>query len=435
MTARDGDRRVMPETIAAADQRRPPVYPVPEPDLTPRELIARATALQPMLRAQQEENDIRGTYSEALHQEFLKAGLYRALQPRLYGGYEFDLATFYKAMIEISRGHPAVGWCLTLCASHTFLIASHWPEAAQRELFGPDGHFAAPHRPPPLGTCTPVKGGYRIDGQWDYCSGIPYSTHFIGGAFLRRADAPPRQVNVVVPKAQCTVLDDWGGDATLGMQASGSNSVKLESVVVPEHYVVDAGRGNYATPDTMTDGTPGTRLHGNPMYLGRLMGPYHASLVSVIVGAARASLDEYEDIITTRKTLTTPPVPRHEHFDYQRPFGQALALTDAAEALLMRTLEIYMEYCRRWAADGTLITVEDNMRLWAMLQQAGRMASEAVETLFHTGGSAPARRGHRLQRYFRDVAMYRGHISAQYLNFASAVARAHFGLPVGLYGL
>ena len=155
----------------------------------------------------------------------------------------------------------------------------------------------------------------------------------------------------------------------------------------------------------------------------------------MIVGAARAALDEYEEIITTRKTLTTNPVPRFEHFDYQRPFGLALAQTDAAEALLLRTLETYMEYCRRWAADGTLITVEDNMRLWAMFQQAGRMACEAVEMLFHTGGSAPARRGHRLQRYFRDVAMYRGHISAQYLNFASGVARAHFGLPVGLFGL
>jgi len=424
----------MPQPAAAAP-RRDPVYPVPEPDLTPAELIARATALQPRLRAEQDEADARGHYSDELHREFRKAGLYRITQPRLFGGYEFDLPTFFKAMVEVSRGHPGAGWCLTLCASHAFLVASHWPEQAQRELFGPDGQFAAPHRVPPLGTCTPVKGGYIVDGQWDYCSGISYSTHFVCGAFIRRPDAPPRQVNVVVRKADCIVIDDWGGDATLGMQASGSNSVKLANVFVPEHHVVDAGRGNYATPDTMTDGTPGTRLHGNPMYLGRLMGPYHASLVSVVVGAARASLDEYEDIITTRKTLTTIPVPRFEHFDYQRPFGLALGLTDAAEALLLRTMETYMDWCRRWAADGTPITVEDNMRLWAMLQQAGRMASEAVETLFHTAGSAPARRGHRLQRYFRDVAMYRGHISAQYLNFASGVARAHFGLPVGLYGL
>ena len=51
------------------------VLPVPEPDLTPQELIARAAALKPLLRQQQAENDERGSYSPELHQAFLKAGL------------------------------------------------------------------------------------------------------------------------------------------------------------------------------------------------------------------------------------------------------------------------------------------------------------------------------------------------------------------------
>ena len=42
----------------------------------PDELIARATALQPLLRAQQEQNDARGAYSEELHRAFQRAGLY-----------------------------------------------------------------------------------------------------------------------------------------------------------------------------------------------------------------------------------------------------------------------------------------------------------------------------------------------------------------------
>src|SRR5262249_35438805 len=111
------------------------MLPVPEPDLTPDELVARAAALRTLLRAQQDANDARGSYSEELHQAFLKAGLYRTMQPGLFGGYEFDVPTFYRAMIEVSRGHPGVGWCLTLCASHPFLIASHWGEQAQRDFF------------------------------------------------------------------------------------------------------------------------------------------------------------------------------------------------------------------------------------------------------------------------------------------------------------
>ena len=87
---------------------------VPEPDLTPKQMIARATALIPQLRAEQDEADERGTYSPAMHETFVAAGFYRITQPKMFGGYEFDLGTFYRVMLEIARGHPGVGWCLGL---------------------------------------------------------------------------------------------------------------------------------------------------------------------------------------------------------------------------------------------------------------------------------------------------------------------------------
>jgi 3-hydroxy-9,10-secoandrosta-1,3,5(10)-triene-9,17-dione monooxygenase len=413
---------------------RPPVLSVPEPDLTPRELLARAAALRPLVRADADAAEQRGHYSEELHQAFLKAGLYRTLQPRMFGGYEFPIHVFYRAMLEISRGDPGIGWCLTLCASHPFLVASHWSEEAQRDFFSPDGFFAAPHRPAPMGTATPTKGGYIVEGVWDYCSGIPHSSHFVGAAIVLDGSNPPNAANVVIPKDKITILDDWGGDKTLGMRASGSNSVKIDKVFVPEHHAVLTPR-MWAEPESMRDGTPGTRLHGNPMYLGRVMGPYHMSLVTPVIGAARAALDEFEQIITTRKTMFPPVISRSEHPDFQRTLGQAVTLCDAAEAIMIRTGQMYMEYCERWAETGQPITVEDNLRLWGQMQHAGQLASQAVDTVFNNASSAAAKKGQRIQRYYRDCAMYRSHISSQYLNFAGPIGRAHLGLPVGMFGL
>ncbi|OGA65556.1 MAG: hypothetical protein A3G83_04700, partial [Betaproteobacteria bacterium RIFCSPLOWO2_12_FULL_68_20] len=402
-------------------ERRKPVIPVPEPDLAPDTLVARAAALRGELRARQDEHDALGTYAEDLHRRFLAAGFYRITQPRLFGGYELDLGTFYRVMLEISRGHPALGWGLALAASHAFEVASHWPEEGQYELFGRDGHFIAPHRAPPLGSLTPAKGGYLMNGTWDYCSGVPHATHFIGGAWLRREGAPPQHAHAVVRREQVTVLDDWGGDRVLGMRASGSNSVRVENVFVPEQHVGHLTPGLGSRLDNPSEGTPGTRLHGNPMYLGQLAGPFHVTLVMPIIGAARAALDEYEDIIRTRKTLSVPQILRFEHFDFQRPFGHALTLTDAAEALMLKVCETYHENCRRWAETGIPASVEDNMRLWGTMQQSGRLACEAVELLFHAAGSGAARKGQKMQRYFNDVAMYRGHSSSQYPNFASGL--------------
>ena len=79
-----------------------------------------------------------------------------------------------------------------------------------------------------------------------------------------------------------------------------------------------------------------------------------------------------------------------------------------------------MEMCQRWAADGTLITVEQNLRLWAMMQQAGRMACDAVELLFKNAGTSVTRKGSRMERYFRDVQMYRVHPSSHVRKFLGA---------------
>ena len=408
--------------------------PQPEPDLTPATIIERATRLTPAIRAAQDEDDARGCHSPAMDQDFRKAGFYRILQPKLFGGYEFDYPTFYRTMLQVARGNPGVAWCLALGATHGSLIASHWPERAQYELFGSTGDFIAPHRVGAItSSCERAEGGYVVDGIWNYCSGIPYATHFVGNVVLRENDKS-RILIFVVPRAQLRVLDDWGGDATLGMRASGSNSVEIKKTFIPEHLVIPAKPALWAN-EPMDDGTHGTRLHRNPMYLGRFIGPYHMSLVMPVLGAARAALDEFEENVVTRPTYHPPIMPRREHFDTQRPFGYALMLTDSAEALLMTAAETYMQYCRRWGDDRTPISLEDNVRLYGMVLTAGRLASEAVEHLFHNASSAASKRGQRLERYFRDVAMYRQHMSAQYLNIASGIGRVHLGLPFGWGGL
>jgi 3-hydroxy-9,10-secoandrosta-1,3,5(10)-triene-9,17-dione monooxygenase len=133
--------------------------------------------------------------------------------------------------------------------------------------------------------------------------------------------------------------------------------------------------------------------------------------------------------------MAQPNVLRAYHYEGQRPFGEAVAMTDAAEAILIAACDRYMEYCYRWGRDGAPITLEENLRLWTMEQQAGKLAAEAVELIWRSASSAESKRGTRIQRYFRYVAMYRQHISAQIQNFAVYLARAHFDQPVGMFGL
>ena len=223
------------------------------------------------------------------------------------------------------------------------------------------------------------------------------------------------------------MLDDWGDGAVLGMNSSGSNSVRADAVFVPAHRTAP---GDWTHLEAQA---PGVALHGNPMYCGRIYAVYHAGLVIPVIGAARAALEEFEQIITTRLTYFPPQVPRYTHPDYQRSYGQALALTDAAEAIVLQAGERYMELAERWDQAGEPFSREQDVRLFAMIQQAGQLAARAVDIVFAAAGSSAARRGTRLQRYYRDVAMYRGHIAAQDLTTAGDLARVHFGLPDSLF--
>lgn len=404
------------------------------PTPSPATLIERARAMRPQLRAERVENARRGSYSPELHQQFLEAGFYQISAPRGFGGYEHDLVTFFRTMLEVAIGDPGVGWCLTLAASHAWFVASHWPEQAQREFFAA-GVFIAPHRATPGGKLTPVDGGFRLSGTWDYASGVPHATHFIGNAAVVGTAGAPKVMSVVVPRGAYTILDDWGGDRTIGMCASGSHSVRIDDVFVPAHHAIETACYFMRAAD-MANGTPGTRLHGNSMYLGRVAGPYHLAIATQAVGAAYASIDEFRQTITTRNTLHPPFILRSHHADIQRTLGTALILADTAQAILVRSAEMYMELCERWQRDGTPITAEDNLRLWGVSQQAGRFATEAIDLLFHNGmTSSTTRKGSPVIGYYGDMLMYRSHPASGTDMIATPLARAYLDLPIGFMGL
>ncbi len=208
----------------------------PESDLTPAELVRRAEAMRPMLRERQAACEEAGRISDETNAEFIRAGFYRILQPRRFGGYEFDLPCFLKVMLAVSRGCPESGWVLALTAGHAFLM-SLFPEAGQREAFGAHGEFRAPAVAAPGGTAIAVEGGYRVKGAWDYASGCDVATHFIGAAIRvdPQTKAPQGMLYALVDRDQYSIIDNWD---VMGMQGTGSRRVVIEEIFVPAHRVV-----------------------------------------------------------------------------------------------------------------------------------------------------------------------------------------------------
>ena len=170
------------------------------------------------------------------------------------------------------------------------------------------------------------------------------------------------------------------------------------------------------------------RTYANPMYHARI-GPFLiGEAAAVAVGAARGALDHYERSLVGKRGMFPPYLERREDPEFQRHYGQALALVSTAEAALVRAGEEFMDFARADADGGEPFGEEREHRLTLIEQQCVRMAWDAVELIFRTAGtSASAKAGAPIGRVFRSLAVINTHPALQLDRFGMIAARTRLG--------
>ncbi len=394
----------------------------PEPNLTPDEMIARAHALRDRLRARQAECEAIGKVPDDINAELISAGFYRIVQPRRFGGYEFDIPTFYRVMMEISRGCSETGWVLSLTAGHP-LLAALFSEEGQSDLYGRDGEFRCPAGFNPPGVAVPAAGGYRVTGAWVSASGIDHATHFITQAsVVDDAKNATGSMFLMLRRDEFDILDDWH---VMGMQGTGSKSVVAKDQFVPAPRTAITKAIGLVTAVAL----PGPRIHANPMYYGRIGAFLVGEGAAVAVGAARGALDLYEEVLRTKKSTQRPLLERDKDPEYQRYYGEALSLIATAEAALIRQGQEFMACARAQYDGGAPFDVEKEQRLTLIGLRCIQMAWEAIDLIYRTAGtSASVKHGQPIGRFFRNIAAIRTHPLLQLDRIAMAAARTRFGV-------
>jgi alkylation response protein AidB-like acyl-CoA dehydrogenase len=89
----------------------------------------------------------------------------------------------------------------------------------------------------PRGEATKVDGGYRVSGRKIFCSQSPVGTAMSTMFAYDDPEQGRRVLNMAVPLTAegVTVLDDWD---VLGMRGTGSRTIVVEDVFVPEDKVL-----------------------------------------------------------------------------------------------------------------------------------------------------------------------------------------------------
>ena len=362
--------------------------------------------LRPQIMAEAAETEQRTFHSQELHEEFSRHGLYDMLRPKTYGGYEFTLSDYMKVAREVARADMSTAWSYAFASGHVLWLASWWPEKAQKEIFSA-GHVGASGTSGPGGKLEKADGGWILNGTYPYASGGAYSSHFIGHANAGTLeDGSPGPSSVfAVPRKDWKLRDDWG--KLLGLRGSSSHTVDLVNVFLPEHLVLE---GQTLMDMNVAQGTPGYELHDNPLYAGRGVAFFSIELANLAVGGALAALDEYEQLLQSKRTAFPPITLRSETPTYLHWYADAVTRLDSAQAQVDRASELFATYCEEGVSGVSEYTAVKDLRANRLASNALNDAWKVVESIIiRTAGSSVMAPGTRLERIWRDLTMVHGH--------------------------
>ncbi|XP_037929083.1 pigment production hydroxylase-like [Teleopsis dalmanni] len=204
-------------------------------------------------------------------------------------------------------------------------------------------------------------------------------------------------MTVLVPRGSFEIIDNWGD--IIGMRGSGSNSVRITDVFVPDDMVF------FHTIGAMVDGpTPGSVLHGDAFFGGAFGGFAEGGLRPVALETGVfAALDEYEELLRTKKSVHKDGIPRLDDPEFLRKYGMALASLQVARGAVLNGAETYLSHCELSVSgqqpfDGTKCAVMDGA-----YHACENIVFDVIDSLARAASSTAFRQGQRMQRYYRDI--------------------------------
>lgn len=344
------------------------------------------------------------------------AGMIKMLQPKLYGGQEASPREFAETVMGLAALDPAAGWVSGVVGVHPWQLGFADPRV-QEEIWGDDDNtwVASPYAP--QGVATPVDGGFRLSGRWQFSSGTDYCRWVIIGAMLAdgsgQVSLPPTMLHVILPRADYEIVaDSWD---VVGLRGTGSKDLIVEDAFIPAYRVMNGD--DVLNGKAQLDAGCEDPLHRLPW-----SHVFPLGITSAVIGMAEGALAVHLDHQRSRSDAMGSAV--REDPNLLLTIGEASAEIDAARQALLANAD------RMWnlVASGGTPTFEDRAVGRRTQVRAAWRAVEAVDALFATAGGNALRSTGLLQRYWRDIHTGLNHVIHVPTNVYQACALSMLGV-------
>jgi alkylation response protein AidB-like acyl-CoA dehydrogenase len=361
-----------------------------------RAMLERARALIPLLAERAPAAAAARQLPPQTIAEYHAAGILRILQPRRFGGMQGRFSLFSRIVEELTYGCASAAWVYAVLAEHQWIIAQY-PEEAQIDVWGEDPEAVAASSLAPREAARPVPGGWRLSGRYPFSSGCDYAQWAIIGAFLGEKGDPRHIAYLLVPLAEVEIVDDW---QVLGLLGTGSKSLVLHDVFVPEHRSVMVSDLFAGTP-------PGALVHPDYPVLRAPRGFLVSySLPPVAIALGRRALDIACASLSRRVSRGVTRLAESEVV--QMAIGEAAAAIDVATLLL----HTGRESSTAAVSSGRKITEAEAVRARRDMVYAQHQVAWALERLCELDGARWVYDSDALGAIRRDVMTILTHHAA-----------------------
>ena len=351
-------------------------------------LIDRAKALAPAFRERARQTELDRILPEASVKEMQEAGLFRALQPKRFGGHELPPTAFYEATTEIAAACGSTGWVYGVVGVHPWQLAL-FPEETQEEVWGDDQSTLVSSSYAPTGSVESVDGGYRLQGRWSFSSGCGHCPWvFLGGIVVR--DGLPDHMTFLVPASDYRIDDVWH---VTGLSGTGSNDIVIEDAFVPERR---------AQPTASRIG--GARVHENPIYRLPFAAVFSNAITAATIGIAVGAVDAYREHTLTRIRASFGEKAAADPFSQVR-LAEACGELDGARLQQRHNMDEMLDLVKA----GEPLADDLRARVRRDQVRGSRAAMWATDRVFESAGGRAIFLENPIQRAWRDVHAARAH--------------------------
>jgi alkylation response protein AidB-like acyl-CoA dehydrogenase len=328
--------------------------------------------------------------------EYRDAGILRILQPKRFGGWQGRFSLFSRIVEELTYGCASSAWVYAVLAEHQWIIAQY-PEQAQIDVWEDDPEAVASSSLAPRAAAKRVAGGWRLSGRYSFSSGCDYVQWAILGAFFGEMGDPRHVAYLLVPLSEIEIVDDW---QVLGLAGTGSKSLVLHDVFIPEHRCVMVSDLFAGTP-------PGALVHPDYPVLRAPRGFLVSySLPPVCIALGRRALEIACEGLAGRVSRGVTKVAESEVV--QMAIGEAAAAIDAATLLL----HTGRESSAAAVSSGRKISEAEALRARRDMVYAQHQVGRAVDLLCEVDGARWVYDGDKLGAIRRDVMTILTHHAA-----------------------